>query len=189
MDRRIPLPILALAVAACQPAGDRSPTHSQDRSSLARLEGSVLRAGCRQGECSWLRVARVETVQVVPQGELRRIAVRHGRSRYGDGDPPERYSARLPVEWAPSDHDEYAFCSTERPAYAFARDGDPLTAHFLDLFDLAGYQYASAGNYLKFCHGEDFDPAAEERLRRLGYRPGTRSEQVEDAAPGDLARF
>jgi len=43
--------------------------------------------------------------------------------------------------------------------------------------------------YLQLCHGRAFDPADPEALRRLGYRPGTRRDQVEGADPRSLARF
>ena len=48
---------------------------------------------------------------------------------------------------------------------------------------IPGYQFGSAGLYARVCHGSDGLPP-EERLTALGYRPGTRSDQVE--AP-DLA--
>jgi hypothetical protein len=163
--------ILALAVLSMPaPAADR-----------------VLQGGCRQGECSWLRVARIERVRGNAEGELRRVTGRRGTSRYG-GEPPRAWRAHLGVAWEPQERAEYAFCSRRRPAYAFP-GGDGYILHYLDLFDLAGYQMASARMYMRICHDRDFDPERLAPLRRLGYRPGTRSEQVEDAAPERLADF
>ena len=63
-----------------------------------------------------------------------------------------------------------------------------MRAHFLDLFDLAGYQEASARLYMRMCHGLAALPPPR-RLRALGYRPGTRNEQAELASVEALARF
>ena len=147
----------------------------------------ILPGGCRQGECSWLRVARIERVRANAQGELRRVTGHRGTSRY-DGEPPLVWRAGLRVDWDRRARSEYAFCSRQRPAYAFP-SGDGYILHYLDLFDLAGYQMASAAMYMRICHGRGFDPERLAPLRRLGYRPGTRSEQVEDAPPDRLADF
>ena len=158
------------------------------RPALPDLAGQILPVGCRQGECVWLRAARVETVSASPRGELRRLAGREGRSLYGD-EAPDAYSASVPVQWEARDKSSYAFCSTERPAYAFPDESGALILHYLDLFDLGGYQMASARMYMRICHDVAFDGEDAVALRSYGYRPGTRSGQVEDAAPGDLARF
>jgi hypothetical protein len=152
------------------------------------LDGRVLLASCRQGECAWLHVSRVERVSGDRHGELRRLVGRSGTTTHGMADPPSRYSRRLRVAWEDEDRSDYVFCSREQPAYAFPDEGGRHIAHYLDLFDLAGYQYASATLYLRVCHDRalSFDAAA---LRRLGYRPGTRSEQVENARPEELANF
>lgn len=155
---------------------------------MPALAGRVLLAGCRQGECGWLRVTRVETVRTNAHGELRRLIGRRGTSRYGDGDPPRAHGVRVRIDWERSDRSDYAFCSRQRPAYAFPSDGGYIT-HYLDLFDLAGYQMASATMYMRICHDRGFNPGNVAPLRRLGYRPGTRSEQVEDAPPEALAEF
>ena len=63
-----------------------------------------------------------------------------------------------------------------------------MSHHFLDLFDLGGYQMGSAALYARFCHGRDGVPEAAV-LRALGYAPGTRSEQVETADIAELTRF
>ncbi|HYI64517.1 MAG TPA: hypothetical protein VEW71_06485 [Allosphingosinicella sp.] len=159
--------------------------------SLPDLAGRVLEPSCRQGQCRWLRVVRLETVSATARGELRRLVARGGSSRYGD-EAPQAYSAAVPVRWEAQDRADYAFCSIERPAYAFP--GEPgetggLVLHYLDLFDLGGYQLSSATMYMRLCHDLPFDPEDAAPLRRLGYRPGTRSEQVEGVAPEDLARF
>jgi hypothetical protein len=41
---------------------------------------------------------------------------------------------------------------------------------------------------MRLCHGMENVPS-DARLRRLGYRPGTRSEQIEAATADVLTRF
>jgi hypothetical protein len=159
---------------------------SADRPNLA---GRVLQTGCRQGGCVWLRVARVESVAANGHGELRRLTGRRGTSFHGEGRVPKAYRAALGVDWEGREHSEYAFCSRERPAYAFPDEDGRYIVHYLDLFRLGGYQLSSARMYMRLCHDLSFDGGKAKRLRKLGYRPGTRSEQVEDASPEDLARF
>lgn len=150
--------------------------------------GETILAGCRQGACIWMRVARVEPVTRVAQGALVRIVARRGVSLHPDGDIPRR-PGRAEIEWDAVTGEAYAFCSTRRPAYAFWEEGEEgLIVHFLDLFDLAGYQYSSAGMYLRLRHGRTSLPP-EAALRRLGYRPGTRSEQVENGSRETMTRF
>ncbi|HYI47835.1 MAG TPA: hypothetical protein VEX35_05150 [Allosphingosinicella sp.] len=146
---------------------------------LPRLENQVLLGGCRQGECSWLRVISMSRVSRVPQGELRRIELRRGSSP----DPGRR---RPRIAWQPETRTNYVFCSTARPTYAFEEEDGGLITHYLDLFDLAGYQQSSGQLYARFCHGRALTTG---RLRALGYRPGTRSEQIEGGSPEDLTRF
>lgn len=171
------------AVIAAPPAAQSplAPIHG--------LDGRVLLAGCRQGGCSWRRVVRVERIDGNAHGELRRITSRDGSSEYGMAEPPSRYSPRLRIAWEAGDRSDYVFCSRERPAFAFRdSDGPGFITHFLDLYQLFGYQYSSAEIYMRACHGEGL-PVSPASLRRLGYRPGTRSEQVEDRRPEDLLRF
>ena len=175
MDRFI-LALLSALAAACTAGDDRQP-----ETPLPALSGQTVLAGCRQGECGWLRIARLEPAGSFAQGELRRLTARRGTSLHPDGELPE--TARdAEIEWQ-AHRVDYAFCSVERPAYAFESDDGGWVVHFLDLFDLAGYQFGSAGLYARVCHGSDGLPP-EEWLTALGYRPGTRSDQVE--AP-DLA--
>ena len=168
------LPLTALSSCATHHAGE-------PRAATA-LEGRTVLAGCRQRQCSWLRVMRVEQ-----ESELRRIVARRGSSSHREGDIPRR-AADARIAWENEDRAEYALCSTRRPAYAFPSDGGDLIVHFLDLFDLAGYQYSSATLYMAVCHGRDALPA-EAVLRSLGYAPGTRSEQIEATGPEALTRF
>lgn len=148
--------------------------------------GETVLAGCRQGQCAWLRIAAVAPPQRFPEGVLRGIDVRRGISTHLDGALPSGPRG-VRIEWDGGVHSEYAFCSARRPAYAF-HGGDGLIVHFLDPFDLAGYQYATAGLYMRLCHGLARLPSPR-AMRRLGYRPGTRSEQVENGDVGTLTRF
>jgi hypothetical protein len=171
--------LLAWPLAAAQPA----------RTRLPNLAGRVLQVGCRQGECVWLRVTRVGRVAANRHGELRRIVGRGGLSLYPNGIPPRGYSRAIRVRWNARDHGEFAFCSIERPAHAFPDERGRLILHYLDLFNVAGYQLSSATTYMRLCHSRAFNEEDRAVLRRLGYRPGTRHDQVEDASPEDLARF
>ncbi len=146
---------------------------------LPRLENQVLLGGCRQGECGWLRVISMSRVSRVPQGELRRIEIRRGNS-------PGPGRGRPRIAWQAQTRTDYVFCSTARPAYAFEEEDGDLIAHYLDLFDLAGYQQSSGQLYARFCHGRAL---SARQLRALGYRPGTRNEQIERGTPEDITRF
>jgi hypothetical protein len=172
--------MLSPALAACA-AGTGGPP-----AAAAEGSGSIVRAGCRQGECSWLRIVRIEDVEAVPEGRLRRIVARHGTSLYPSGAVPGHPPRS--TRWAAADRSDYVFCSTVRPAYAFPDETGGLIVHFLDLHDPAGYQLGSARLYMRFCHGLDAVPVPE-TLRSLGYAPGTRSEQIEGARPEAMTRF
>jgi hypothetical protein len=177
----------ALLGCLCGCALGCAPARGGIGQALPELAGRNILAGCRQGECRWLRIIAVESVARQPEGELRRMVVRRGISTHHGGNLPER-AGDASIEWQAGDTAEFAFCSTRRPAYAFERDGGGLLVHFLDPFDLAGYQYVSAGLYMRLCHGRERLPGAA-GLRRLGYAPGTRSEQVEDATLATMTRF
>ena len=176
--------ILAGLVAACTPAA----TGESKEGASAAAAGSVIRSSCRQGECVWLKVTGQDTVETLPQGELRRLVARQGRSEHLDGNIPEK-APPSGIEWEAADGTYYAFCSKQRPAYAFPSDDGSLTVHFLDLFNLAGYQMASASAYLRLCHGIDELPEDDKVLSGLGYRPGTRDEQVEAGSAETMTRF
>jgi hypothetical protein len=181
-------PAKVAAPAAPKPPSPPPREDAAAQPALPALAGRILLSGCRQGQCAWVRVVRLETVTVAARGELRRLVGRSGMSLFND-EAPDSYSASVRVRWAAQDRSSYAFCSTARPAYAFPDDEGHLYLHYLDLFDLAGYQTASATMYMRICHDlpSYFEDATA--LRNLGYHPGTRNEQIEDAAPEDLARF
>lgn len=160
-------------------------TSAAAASPLPRLDGQVLLAGCRQGECSWLRILGLSRATQVPQGELRRIALRRGTSIHRNGRLPRNARAAR-IDWNERARTDYVFCSTARPAYAFEDEEGGLITHYLDLYDLAGYQQVSGRLYMRFCHDRTSSPRT---LRALGYRPGTRSEQVENGTAADLTRF
>jgi len=172
--------ILFPTLGACAAGSGRSETATAER------PGTIVRPGCRQGECAWLRVVRTEDVGVVPEGRLRRIVSRRGTSLHPSGEFPR--NPPRSTRWEAADQTDYVFCSTVRPAYAFPDESGGLIVHFLDLHALAGSQLASARLYARFCHGLDAVPAPE-GLRSLGYAPGTRSEQIEAARPEAMTRF
>lgn len=101
--------------------------------------GQIIPTSCRQGECSWLRVVDVQVDAPGPEGRLIRMTARRGSSTHADGNlPVGPRGAR--IEWEETDEVGYAFCSTRRPAFGFAPQGEGLIVHFLDLYELAGYQ-------------------------------------------------
>lgn len=174
---RFILPLLAtLAVALPAAATDARPR-----------PGQIIPTSCRQGECSWLRVVSVEPGMAGPEGRLIRMTARRGSSTHADGNlPAGPRGAR--IQWEEADEVGYAFCSTRRPAFGFAPQGEGLIVHFLDLYDLGGYQEASGRLYMRLCHSRGDVPRAA-ALRRMGYRPGTRNEQIENGTPETMTRF
>ena len=176
---RLAAALLPIALASCAaPADIQSETASA---------GTIIRSGCRQGQCSWLRVLGVADAENSAQGRLLRITARAGTSIHRDGSVPA-LPPQGAIQWEASDRTDYAFCSLRRPAYAFSDGEGGLIVHFLDFHALAGYQLASAGLYMRFCHGRETVPQRD-ALSALGYRPGTRSEQVESRDVGVLTRF
>ena len=140
---------------------------------------------CHMMECTWARPVSNVAIRSTARGTLRKVVSRYGASVHRD-DYPSRYDASVPIEWRKAPTVQYVFCSRSQPAAAF-RSGRRWVAHALDLFTLYGYNTPSAVTYLRACHGVDYDREdIEEVMRRLGYRPGTRSDQVEIARPEQL---
>jgi hypothetical protein len=140
---------------------------------------------CRQGECIWSRPVSNKVVRSPPAGTLRRLVFVRGASLHRD-DPPSRYNPAVHILWERRPSTDYVFCSRRQPALAFAGSGGWI-AHALDPFNLGGYNRASALIYLRACHGVDLDRRDIGKvLRSLGYRPGTRNEQVEISRPDQL---
>jgi len=140
---------------------------------------------CRMMECAWSRPVSNLAVRSTPAGTLRKVTAFRGTSVYRD-EPPSGFDESLAIEWAKKPAATYVLCSRSKPAFAF-RSGKSWIAHALDLFDVGGYQTASAIGYLSACHGVDYyREDIEAVLKDLGYRPGTRSEQVEIARPDQL---
>ncbi|HEY0113863.1 MAG TPA: hypothetical protein VGB59_12050 [Allosphingosinicella sp.] len=183
------VPILARAAAlalACGSAACAAPAAEAPQAKAEAIQ-PIIRGGCRQGQCRWLRVQSSESADPIEQGQLRKVVVRSGTSHHPDDNVP-REPPRKGIEWEDRDQTYYAFCSIHRPAFAFPDESGGYVVHFLDLYDLAGYQSASADTYMRICHALDEVPEPE-ILRTIGYRPGTRSEQVEAADPQVMTRF
>ena len=142
---------------------------------------------CHMGECSWSREVSNRLVRTTRAGALREYASLDGTSTHR-GLPPAAWSPQVKIQWPARPSIDYVFCSRSQPALAFKdSDGGGWIAHALDLFDLYGYNTASAVIYLRACHGLDYySRGIEKRLKSLGYRPGTRSEQVDIRSPGQL---
>jgi hypothetical protein len=170
LERTEPLIVtIALAAAAAVPAAPPRLVH------------------CRMMECRWERRVSNEVERTTPRGQLRKYVVSAGTSVYRTNRPPSAYSRAIRIAWEPRPKASYIFCSRSQPALAFQSDDGRWIAHALDLFSLPGYHTTSAIIYTRACHGLDFDFAnSERRLRRLGYRPGTRSGQIEIKSPFQL---
>lgn len=154
-------------------------------------EGAI-QIGCRQGECSWEKVVTVKDVRTFPNGTLKLEEAWVGTSTHLDGAPPATWSPNIPIEWEKKIVQTYVFCSTSAPALAFRDRWDGGTnkwiGHLLDPFDTYGYNEGSARSYLRICHQLDlYQPDLKKQLKRLGYAPGTRNEQVDLESPMQLA--
>ncbi|HET9639626.1 MAG TPA: hypothetical protein VFP12_10495 [Allosphingosinicella sp.] len=140
---------------------------------------------CHMMECSWSKPVSNVAIRSTPAGTLRKVAALRGTSVHRD-DYPSRYQPSVRIAWEKAAKVDYVLCSRSQPAMAF-RSGKRWVAHALDLFKLGGYNTASAVIYLRACHGVDYDrPDIDKVMQRLGYRSGTRSEQVEIARPEQL---
>ena len=136
-------------------------------------------------ECSWSKPVANVAIRSTARGTLRKVTALRGTSIHRD-DPPSRYRSSIPIIWEKRAAVSYALCSRAQPVFAF-RSGDRWIAHALNLFNLGGYNRASAVEYMRACHGVDYDREDIDKVMRgLGYRPGTRSEQVEIARPEQL---
>jgi hypothetical protein len=170
MERTVPL-IVTIALAAAAATTSAAP----------RL------VHCHMMECSWERRVSNAIVRTTPRGQLRKYVVSAGTSVHRDNRPPSAYSRSVRIAWEPRPKTSYIFCSKSQPALAFQSGNGRWIAHAMDLFNLGGYNTASAIIYAKACHGLDFNVSnIETRLRRLGYRPGTRSRQIEISSPFQL---
>ena len=144
--------------------------------------GDVFLSSCRQGQCLWQRVVRLER-----SGDIVRLQSRRGTSVHLDGRLPRR-ARDARIEWQSADRSDIVRCSRQSPAFAFESEAGRFVVHFLDFHALAGYQYASASSYWRLCHGRSSVPSPAV-LNRLGYRPGTRSEQLENLDRETVSRF
>ncbi|HEX8239395.1 MAG TPA: hypothetical protein VF574_06625 [Allosphingosinicella sp.] len=140
---------------------------------------------CHMMECTWSKPVSNVAIRSTSGGTLRKVVAVQGSSVHRD-DYPSRYDPSIRIAWKQPAKVTYVLCSRSQPALAF-RSGRRWVAHALDLFSLAGYNTASAVTYLSACHGVDYDREdIEQVMRRLAYRSGTRSEQVEIARPEQL---
>lgn len=139
---------------------------------------------CHMMECTWSKPVSNVAIRSTAGGTLRKVVAIEGTSVHRD-DFPSIYHASIPIGWE-KPAAAYVLCSRSQPALAF-RSGKDWIAHALDLFDLAGYNSASAVTYLRACHGIDYDrDDIEKAMLGLGYRSGTRSGQVEINDPKQL---
>lgn len=148
-------------------------------------------ASCRQDVCSWEKVLGVRTVKRTEAGTLKVEESYQGSSKHRNSTYPEQYDSKLPIEWEQAPVSTYVFCSTTQPGLAFRDRWSEGTkgwiGHLLDPFDTYGYNYSSARTYVRICHNLNFERKdIREVLLGLGYRPGTRNEQVTLQKPADL---
>jgi hypothetical protein len=138
---------------------------------------------CRQMECSWSKPVSNVAIRSTSAGTLRKVTAFRGISTYRD-NAPSAFDESIAIEWQKPATVQYVLCSRSQPALAF-RSEERWIAHALDLFNLPGYHTASAVGYLRACHGLDyhFGDDMDQAMRNLGYRPGTRSDQIEIERP------
>ena len=146
--------------------------------------------GCKMDECWWYKEQSTTSLLRNRDGELLKYVTLEGSSGHPDDNFPERYSPALHVRFEKKI--TYVFYSRTRPSIAFYTENGPggkeWIGHMLDFYDLYGYNSWSAVSYMRACHHQDLaGAAAEGRLRRLGYRRGTPSTQIELRKPTDLA--
>ena len=144
---------------------------------------------CRQGQCTWEKVLTTATVSKTATGTLMRQDAWVGTSSSDGGVD----SAKAQISWEKAKVQTFVFCSTAQPAVAFSNHWDggdgSWTGHWIDLFDVGGYMTASAKTYMQVCHDVDFlRPDITRVLQRMGYQPGTPSEQRDLSRPQDITQ-
>jgi hypothetical protein len=160
-------------------AGAAAPAAERNAAAVGAPTGAIIvLVGCRQGGCLWERRLSERRLPTAG-GTLIEFVSDTGRSVHPDGEVPEAHEAGIAIEWS-GRRTTYVRCSATAPMLAFSGEGDGLIVHHLDLFATAGYNYSSAQTYMRTCHDRDY-VEDEQVLRALGYRPGTRNEQVEAA--------
>ncbi|PLK25625.1 SHOCT domain-containing protein [Novosphingobium sp. TH158] len=180
---------LAEASASASASAEASEAASAAPSAAADPYAGAELVQCRQGECSWEKVLSVRTIQTTADGELKITESYVGSSR-DDGTGTGAYSPKLAISWEKPVVQTYVFCSLKQPGLAFKdRWGEGgWIGHLIDPYDTYGYNTSSVRTYMKACHGLDFyRKDITKVLQRIGYRPGTRNEQVELASPKDLS--
>jgi hypothetical protein len=151
----LPLPLLLAAAPDPFPA-PRTPT-------------AVLQISCRQGQCVWQQLMKIERIRASNGEVVRKVTSRVGRSTHSVyGNPPAR--APKNTEWERGPGIDYVRCSKRRPATATydAEDRDWRVTQF-NLTDLGGYQYGAATLYMQVCHNVAPGKWRENRMGRLGY--------------------
>lgn len=152
--------ILSLALLAVAP----------DPFSVPKTPTGVLQISCRQGECRWQQIRRIERVRGGGGEVLRKLTSRSGMSTHDVyRTPPARYSPRLRIAWEAAPRVEYVLCSKRRPATVFESDGEFLVTR-LGLANLGGYEYSAATLYMQVCHNIAPGRWNEKQMPRMGYR-------------------
>lgn len=146
---------------------------------------------CRQGGCVWRKTIDVRTVKAAAEGELKVERTFVGESEHGLAhEPPARYAPGIAITWEAAPVETYIFCSRKQPGIAFkdrwSGESAGWIGHLLDPFETYGYNEGSLRTYMRICHATELVADRDKVLRRLGYRPGTRNEQVDLKSPLDL---
>jgi hypothetical protein len=134
-----------------------------------KVPTAVLQISCRQGECYWQQIKKIERMRAGGGEVLRKLTSRVGKSTHNVyRDPPARYSPRLRIGWERAPKVEYVLCSKRRPATVFWSDGEAVVTR-LGLADLGGYEYSAAALYAQVCHNIAPGKWSEKAAPRLGY--------------------
>lgn len=167
-----------------------SPAASDLRQGAAAFPADAVIDQCRQGGCFWRKTIDVRTVKTTADGEIKVERTFVGESDHRGEDPPERFAPGIAIAWESAPVETYVFCSRKQPGIAFKSrwegDGGRWFGHLLDPYETYGYNTVSLRTYMRVCHGIELGADGDKVLRRLGYRPGTRNEQVDLKSPLDL---
>ncbi|HEX8303014.1 hypothetical protein [Sphingomonas sp.] len=151
--------ILSLALLALAPDPFPAP----------RTPTAVLQISCRQGECRWQKIQRIERMRGGNGEVLRKLTSRAGMSVHLNGRIPARYSPRLRIEWERAPKIEYVLYSKRRPTTIFGSADSEFVVTRLGLGDMAGYEYAGGTLYMQICHNIAPSRWTERQIQKLGY--------------------
>jgi hypothetical protein len=167
---------------------------------LAKYGPTMLIHGrCHMDECSFTEIVATKTVGARTGGALISAVERSAvvKAPMKNGEP--QYNLVKPPQYFGIAKVSYAFCSTERPAFVFYKDGK-FYAHVLNVGDSAGVSGFNTDSHLLYwaiCHqkilreDELAGEAVAKQAQELGYHkvPEADKGQYEFKSRGRMLRF